>query len=71
LDLIGGPVIGKLPHDVDMTTLLTKFGVRHPYLPRNVFSIGFNVANLGKALDALTLKTRNGMKTLGELQSHV
>jgi hypothetical protein len=68
LHVITGPVIGKLPQDVDMTTLLKNYGISHPSLPRNVFSIGFNVANLRVALDALALTTKNGMKTLAELK---
>jgi len=66
--IIIGRVIGRLDPDRDMEILLNKYHVSHPYLPRNLFSIGFNVGNLGDALDALSLKTKNGMKTLGELK---
>jgi hypothetical protein len=69
LYVIIGSVIGRLPDDIDMTTLLNKYDISHRYLPQNVFSIGFNVASLGEALDDLSLKTKNGMKTLAELKS--
>jgi hypothetical protein len=68
LHVIIGPVIGKLPQDLDMTTLLNNHRVDHPYLPRNVFSNGFNVANLGDALDAVMLTSRTGNKTIAELE---
>src|SRR5579859_1502 len=58
LHVLTGPVIGKLPDDTDMTTLLNRYRVSHRYLPRNVFSVGFNVANLKDSLDALSIKTR-------------
>lgn len=65
--VITGPVIGKLPQDQDMTHLLNKHNVVNPYLPGNKFSIGFNVADLGNALDSVELNTNNGRRTIGEL----
>ena len=66
--VITGPVIGKLPQDQDMTLLLNKHNVAAiPYLPGNKFSIGFNVADLGNALDSLELNTNNGRHSVGEL----
>lgn len=65
--VITGSVVGKLPHDQDMTLLLNKHNVANPYLPGNKFSIGFNVADLGNALDSVELNTNAGRRTVGEL----
>jgi hypothetical protein len=65
--VITGPVIGKLPHDQDMTFWLNKYSVTSQYLPDNKFSIGFNVADLGDALDSVELDTVSGQCTIGEL----
>ncbi len=68
LFVITGQVVGKLPQDLDMTTLFNKYHLKHPYLPGNQFSIGFNVGNLGDALDNLVLTTKNGDRTVLELK---
>jgi hypothetical protein len=67
--VITGLVVGKLPNPADMTTLLTKYEVRHPVLPGNKFSTGFNVADLGDALDDLLVSSAGGeSKTVSELK---
>jgi hypothetical protein len=66
--VITGVVIAKLQEDKGMTALLNEYRVKHAYLPGNKFSVGFNVADLGDALDALALKTKKGNTTLGELK---
>lgn len=68
--VITGTVIGKLPQDQDMTFFLNKNKVTSQYLPANKFSIGFNVANLGDALDSVELITDNGQRTIRELLAH-
>ena len=65
--VITGSVIAKLPEETGMTALLNRYRVSHPYLPSNKFSVGFNVADLGNALDALPVKGRKGLVPLGEL----
>jgi hypothetical protein len=65
--VITGPVVGKLPQDQDMTFWLNKHNATSQYLPANKFSIGFNVANLGSALDSVELVTSTGRRTIGEL----
>jgi hypothetical protein len=57
--VITGMVVAKAP-DPDMTPLLNKFKVSSRYLPKNQFSIGFNVADLGSALDDLEVTVRDG-----------
>ena len=65
-----GSVVARLATDIDMATLLNRFGVQHPYLPGNKFSIGFNVADLGSALDELVLQRKSDARTtLGELKA--
>ena len=65
--VITGPVIGKLPQDQDMTFWLNRYNVTSRYLPANKFSIGFNVANLGDALDSVELNVGGTRRTIGEL----
>jgi hypothetical protein len=67
LNVIAGPVIGKLNPSYDMTALLKKFEVQHRYLPHNKFSSGFNVADLGSALDILEVRSNNKQVRLGSL----
>lgn len=68
--VLTGEVIAKLTKEADMTTLLNKYDVTHPYLPDNKFSIGFNVANLGNSLDKLAVGVKGGsIKSLRELYS--
>ncbi len=64
--LITGAVVAKLD-PFDMTALLSRFQINHKYLPKNRFSIGFNVADLGTALDALEVETKQGRRPLGSL----
>lgn len=71
LHVITGKVVGRLPSDVDMQTLLKRFSVDHRELPGNTFSIGFNLTDLGGDLDALEIKTRCGTTTVGELKRKV
>jgi len=66
--LLFGVVIAKLMPESNMGLLFSKFNVKHQYLPNNKFSIGFNVADLGEALDPLKVKTRRGIKTIIELK---
>lgn len=65
--VITGLVIGKLPQERDMSSWLNQHDVASQYLPANKFSIGFNVADLGDALDSVKLRTANGLRTIGEL----
>lgn len=69
--VLHGHVAGKLTPEQDMTSVLTAHGVRHPHLPGNKFSIGFNVADLGAALDDLKVRTATGTKTLAEIKSEL
>ena len=62
-----GSVIAKTIDSVGMPALLKKFSVKHPLLPKSQFIVGFNIANLGSALDELEVKTRDGTTTLGKL----
>ena len=62
-----GSVIAKMVDSTGMQILLKKFSVKHPLLPKSQFIVGFNIANLGTALDALEVKTRDGNVTIGEL----
>jgi hypothetical protein len=66
--VIRGSVIAKLHKDEEMRRFLNNAGVKHPYLPRNMFSIGFNVANLSDALDSLVVRTKKGSASLGDLK---
>lgn len=68
LHLITGELIARNNDNASMTALLNRYNVRHNLLPNNQFSIGFNVANLGDALNDLPLNTRDGIITLGELK---
>jgi hypothetical protein len=68
LHVITGVVVGKLPDEPEMTTLLNRYAVRHPELPNNQFSIGFNVADLGDQLDKLKVTAHGQVLTLGELK---
>ncbi|MDX2321015.1 MAG: hypothetical protein QNK26_10525 [Moritella sp.] len=68
--LLFGVVIAKLMPESNMGLLLSKFSVKHQYLPNNKFSIGFNVAELGSALDPLEVKTRRGIKSISELKEN-
>jgi hypothetical protein len=68
LHVVTGVVIAKLHDDIDMTTLLNRFGIKSKYLKGNQFSIGFNVANLRSDLDALIVKIEGDRdSTLGAL----
>jgi len=67
--VLKGMVVGKLNKEQKMESLLNQFKVEHHYLPNNKFSIGFNVANLGNALDPLSIKTKNGEMTVHELKA--
>lgn len=60
--VIIGSVVAKAPN-LDMTPLLNKFNVTSKYLPKNQFSSGFNVADLGSALDELEVTVREGQVT--------
>ena len=62
-----GSVVAKMIDSTGMPIVLKKFSVKHPLLPKSQFIVGFNIANLGTALDALEVKTRDGTTTLGEL----
>jgi hypothetical protein len=64
-----GVVIAKLMPESNMGLLLSKFSVKHQYLTNNKFSIGSNVAELGSVLDSLEVKTRSGIKNVGELKA--
>lgn len=65
--VITGAVFAKIPGDPDMTFLLNRYKVIHPYLPRNKFSVGFNVADLGTALDELMVEHKRTKVRLAEL----
>jgi hypothetical protein len=67
LHVITGYIVAKLAENTNMTTLLNKFGLAHPSLKGNKFSIGSNVTNLRDALDALIVKTRDATSTVGKL----
>ena len=66
--VIRGSVVAKLNKDEEMRRFLKNAGVKHSSLPRNSFSFGTHVANLGDALDSLVLRTKKGSKSLGELK---
>jgi hypothetical protein len=63
-----GDVVGKLKPAEDMTSVLTKHNVHHPYLPGNQFSVGFNVADLEDKLASLEIDTSDGKRTIGQLE---
>ncbi|MFT5807908.1 MAG: hypothetical protein ACI9LG_002208 [Moritella dasanensis] len=67
--LLFGVVIAKLMPESNMGLMLSKFSVKHQYLPNNKFSIGFNVADLGTALDTLQVRTRRGSESVGDLKA--
>jgi len=69
--LLFGVVIAKLMPESNMGLLFSKFSVKHQHLTNNKFSIGFNVADLGSVLDPLKVKTRSGVKSVGELKDSV
>jgi hypothetical protein len=62
--VITGKVIAKTLKEEDMSSILNRLGVSHPYLPNNKFSIGFNVAYVGEQMNELPVKTKNGQETL-------
>jgi hypothetical protein len=66
--VIRGKVVAKLPKDEEMRKFLSNARVKHPSLPRNMFSNGINVANLNDALDSLVVKTKKGVASLGDLK---
>ena len=68
LYVITGKVVAKIPGEPEMTPLLNKFNAVHERLPRNQYSIGFNVANLGSQLDTLQVKSRTGLVSLADLK---
>jgi hypothetical protein len=67
LHVITGRIAARMHDPIAMQTLLNRFHVEHYYLPNNQFRIGFNVGNVGTALDELMVRTRDGDKMLGEL----
>jgi len=69
--IIVGPVVAKLDPDQDMTLWLKKYNVTHSYLPNNKFSTGFNVADLGNALDIAEVRAGKQLLTIGQLKSNV
>jgi len=66
--LLFGVVIAKLIPESNMGLMLSKFSIKHQYLPNNKFSVGFNVADLGSALDTLQVRTRHGSESVGNLK---
>jgi hypothetical protein len=66
--VIRGTVVAKLPKDEEMRKFLSNAGVKHPSLPRSMFSVGVHIANLSDALDALVVKTKKGVASLGDLK---
>ena len=66
--VIRGTVVAKLAKDEEMRKFLNNAGVKHPSLPRNMFSNGISIANLHDALDALIVKTKKGVASLGDLK---
>jgi hypothetical protein len=66
--VIRGTVVAKLPKDEEMRRFLSSAGVKHPSLPRSMFSVGVHVANLSDALDSLVLRTKKGTASLGDLK---
>lgn len=69
LHVVTGKVVAKLEQARDMSWLLKRHGASHPLFRGNKFSNGFNVADLGDALDSLQLATRNGPATVGQLKT--
>ena len=65
--VITGRVIAKLKKEEGMSSLLNKHNVVHPYLPKNKFGIGLNVANIGNSLDSLSVHVSGGISNLGEV----
>jgi len=66
--VLSGVIAAKLVPEFDMRLLFDKLGVVHKSLPSNKFSSGFNIADLGIALDSLEVKTASGPKTIGTLK---
>lgn len=66
--VIRGSVVAKLPKDEEMRRFLTNAGIKHPSLPRNMFSSGSSIANLNDALDSIVIKTKKGAASLGDLK---
>ena len=66
--LLFGEIVAKLPKELEMQSLFNKYGVKHKYLPKNNFSIGFNVAGLGSLLDGLQVKSHSGLVSLSDLK---
>ncbi|BCE00011.1 hypothetical protein [Marinicellulosiphila megalodicopiae] len=67
--ILKGDIVGKLASETSMGALLSRFKVEHKFLPKNKFSIGFNVADLGDALDKLKIRTREESLTVAELKA--
>lgn len=68
--IITGKVIAKTLKEEEMSSILNRLGVEHPYLPNNKFSIGFNVANLHNQMNDLPVKTKDGQTTLKAVIEH-
>lgn len=67
--VILGKVVAKLKPEESMTRILNRNKVNHSMLRDNKFSIGFNVADLGGALNDLQVKTEHGVITLETLET--
>lgn len=67
--VLWGDAVARFSLNLEYPSLLTKYSVTHARLPNNVFSIGFNVANLGSQLDQAEVdKSKQGFRTLGDLR---
>ena len=65
--LVRGDVVAKFANESGYSETLNKHNVQHKRLKNNMFSIGFNVANLKSQMDSAEINTRFNASTIGEL----
>ncbi len=66
--VVWGDLVAKFVNELSYTSMLNKHSVNHPRLRDNKFPIGFNVADLGKQMSSVEVRTRDGVITLGSLE---
>ena len=64
---VWGKPIARMAQERIYTSVLNKYSVDHPRLPKNKFPNGFNVANLGDQLDSAPIKNSH-FKHIRELR---
>ena len=67
--IVTGHIVAKTKYEEDMTTLFNRHEVSHVNLPKNKFSVGVVVADVGESLDQVPVKTSSGATTVGEIEA--